>query len=89
MLRNVGKRRLIHLTNQRKCNFAECPICKCGLTSWRDSQQGDWVCDTCGFGKGSKNQFKTLQKIVKYRKDWFEYDFMEDFEVCYIMEEKE
>ena len=66
---------------------AECPICKCELTSWDDKQNSRWVCDTCGFGKGSMNEYKTLQKIVKYRNKWFEHDWMDTFKVSYLSKE--
>lgn len=62
----------------------ECPVCKGILTSWAESQIGQWVCDGCGFGKSSQNEYKTLQKIIKYRIKWFKYSWMKNDEANYL-----
>jgi len=67
-----------------KIILEECPVCKSILTSWSEKQTSLWVCDACGFGKCSQNEFKTLQKIIKYRIKWFKFSWMKNDETNYL-----
>lgn len=73
---------------QRDIILEECPICKCELTSWDEKQNSKWVCDTCGFGKNSQNEYRTLQKIVNYRNTYFGYSQMKCLESMYLPREE-